>query len=222
VSVCRYLSTNLCCKILFGGKNIEINYAFILVFFKLGQHDPMVLLTLTFYHGTRVGLNCKHAEHRMQHSISNYLQPNYRNKSCSSVVSRNKEVKYASCHGPEVVSCKWPMFARLNYTAVTRTVTEWQSGRQALHTITNTRQLQVPKPHTIPTSNLTSALHRYTQQNSGSVSKGTVVPSENLRIREGSSEDCRNRLLRMVGESIREDLKLRYNTYLLRAFIPLR
>jgi hypothetical protein len=43
---CPYLSTNLCCEILFGEKNIVINCVYILVFFKQWGHiDPMVLLT---------------------------------------------------------------------------------------------------------------------------------------------------------------------------------
>jgi len=56
-------------------------------------------------------------------------------------------------------------------------LTVWQSGWQAPHAITHTRQLQVPRPasHTIPTSSITSTLHRNTQVNFGSVSKGTVV-----------------------------------------------
>jgi len=54
--VCRYLSTKLCCKILFGEKK-HCNKLLLFWFFKKwGQYDPMVLL-INFFHGTRAGLN---------------------------------------------------------------------------------------------------------------------------------------------------------------------
>jgi len=45
VYICRYVSTNLCCKILFGKKNHCNKLSFYSVFFKWGRIDPMVLLT---------------------------------------------------------------------------------------------------------------------------------------------------------------------------------
>ena len=56
MSVCRYLSTNLRCKILFGEK-IVMNCVFYSVFFSMSSIRPHGTVNVTFFRGITAGLN---------------------------------------------------------------------------------------------------------------------------------------------------------------------
>jgi len=63
VPICRYLSTNLCCEILFGGKEHCNKLCLYYGFFTVGSHRP---------HGTRAGLRYGYGKHKFHVGKKNF------------------------------------------------------------------------------------------------------------------------------------------------------